>query len=214
MSIPPRRRIRMSGQLGHVCVLFATAMLLSGCSSSSGTRFTLFPEGHRLIDSAKEVRAANSQPWPLPRELDKHPLPPYVVEPGDVLLVTPSEAEVAIGDLTTPPERNSTSLIRFAADQPVLPDGSINLGRYGRLIVAGKTVDEIESLVHSTIQAHLKRDPGFINVRIVTRDSKVYYVLGEVNAPGAFQLKGREPSSMRFWLLVDSTIAPHEKISF
>jgi hypothetical protein len=35
-------------------------------------------------------------------------------------------------------------------------------------------------------------DAGKITARLVTRDSKVYYVLGEVNAPGAFQLKGRE----------------------
>ena len=34
--------------------------------------------------------------------------------------------------------------------------------------------------------------PSAITVRLVTRQSKVYYVLGDVNAPGAFPLAGRE----------------------
>jgi polysaccharide export outer membrane protein len=31
-----------------------------------------------------------------------------------------------------------------------------------------------------------------INVRLIGRNSKVYYVLGQVNAPGSFPLQGRE----------------------
>src|SRR5437016_123051 len=88
-------------------------LLVAGCSSS-GNRFTLFPEGHRMIDAAKELRAQAPEPQPLPRELDKRLLPTYVVEPGDVLLVQPA-------DLDSP--------ARLPADQPVLPDGTINLGR-------------------------------------------------------------------------------------
>ena len=65
----------------------------------------------------KAVRMDCSEPLPLPRELNKALLPAYIVEPGDVLLVHPA-------DLDSP--------IRLPADQPVLPDGSINLGRYGR----------------------------------------------------------------------------------
>src|SRR5258708_35821327 len=78
-------------------------------------------------------------------------------------------------------------------DQPVLPDGTINLGRYGRLVVAGRTVNEIETVVHAAVQAQAGgKDIGAISVRLMTRASKVYYVLGEVNAPGAFPLTGRE----------------------
>jgi len=57
--------------------------------------------------------------------------------------------------------------------------------------VAGKTVEEIETAVRALVQAQTK-DAGPITVRVVTRQSKVYYVLGEVNAPGAFTLNGRE----------------------
>jgi protein involved in polysaccharide export with SLBB domain len=154
----------------------AITLLLAGCSLTPGRSLTLFPEGHRLLDSAKEMRQVAMEPLPLPRELDKHLLPAYVVEPGDVLLVQPVDVE---------------STVRLPADQPVLQDGSINLGRYGHVVVAGKTVEEIAGGVRSAIEAQTK-DAGPIVVRLINRVSKVYYVLGEVNAPGSFPLQGRE----------------------
>jgi polysaccharide export outer membrane protein len=148
-----------------------------GCSASPlGRGFSLFPAGHKLLDTAKDMRLANAGPLAVPRELRKEPLPPYVVEPGDVLLVQPV-------DLDSP--------ARLPGDQPVLTDGTINLGKYGHLIVAGKTVLEIESMVRAAVASQTK-DAGFISVRIVSRQSKVFYVVGEVNAPGSFQLQGRE----------------------
>src|SRR5436190_21723876 len=53
------------------------------------------------------------------------------------------------------------------------------------------TLDQIESMVRDHIGRQVK-DAGPITVRIVSRQSKVYYVLGEVNAPGAYPLAGRE----------------------
>jgi protein involved in polysaccharide export with SLBB domain len=155
---------------------FLSLLLVTGCSISPGNKLTLFPQNHRLLDSTRAVMQAAPEPLPLPRELNKRVLPPYLVEPGDVLLVQ-------AGDLDSP--------VRLPADQPVLPDGTINLGTYGRPVVAGRTVEEIEQMVRTQVSARVK-EPGPITVRIVTRLSKVYYVLGDVNAPGAFPLQGRE----------------------
>jgi polysaccharide biosynthesis/export protein len=172
------------------------AILLAGCSTGM-FRSPLFPEGHRLTDSAKNVRTAFAGPQALPRELDKRVAPLYTVEPGDVLLVQPAELD---------------SPARFPGDQPVFPDGTINLGLYGLMLVAGKTVPEIEVAVKEQIETVMKarpappaakgpqdpvdrrdaRDVGPITVRVITRQSKVFYVLGEVNAPGSFTLKGNE----------------------
>jgi len=152
------------------------SLILAGCSSGPGGGLSLFPAGHKLIDEAKALRTVNAPPIQIPRELEKQPLPPYTVEPGDVLLVQPA-------DLDSP--------VRLPGDQPILPDGTINLGKYGLLQVAGKTVPEIEALVRGAVQAQTK-DAGFITVRVVARVSKVYYVIGEVNSPGAFPLQGRE----------------------
>ncbi len=151
-------------------------LLLAGCTSTPGSRFSSINSRYRQHDAARDLSAAVTEPVALPRELDKHVAPPFVVEPGDVLLVQPA-------DLDSP--------VRLPGDQAVLPDGTIQLGRYGRLLVAGKTLEEIEALVKALLQSQVK-DPGPITVRLLTRQSKVFYVLGEVNAPGAFTFNGRE----------------------
>lgn len=154
--------------------LFLGLFFLAGCTSPGTQGFNLFPQGHRLTDAAKAMRDANSGVLQVPRELEKEPLPPYTVEPGDVLLIQPV-------DLDSP--------VRLPGDQPVLPDGTVNLGKYGQHVVTGKTVAEIEAIVKSAIQTP---KVGPITVRIVSRQSKVYYVLGAVNSPGVFTLNGRE----------------------
>jgi polysaccharide export outer membrane protein len=164
---------------GRIVRRFAILILL--CSSfpfvtGCANLFGLTPSGHRLISEAKALRSAYPDPLPLPRELDKRIALPYIVEPGDVLLVQPV---------------NLDSPVRLPGDQTVLPDGTIQLGRYGLIVVAGKTTPQIETEVRAQIGAQ-ERDAGPITVRLVTRVSKVYYVLGEVNAPGAFPLQGRE----------------------
>ncbi|MHB1424420.1 MAG: polysaccharide biosynthesis/export family protein [Gemmataceae bacterium] len=163
---------RVARLLAVLIVGFACCALSSGCSNLLG----LTPTGHRLTQETKALRSAYPDPLPLPRELEKRVAPPYIVEPGDVLLVQPV---------------NLDSPVRLPGDQTVLPDGTIQLGRYGLILVAGKTIPQIETEVRGQIEAQ-ERNAGPITVRLVTRVSKVYYVLGEVNAPGAFPLQGRE----------------------
>jgi protein involved in polysaccharide export with SLBB domain len=157
-------------------LLVLLALLAGGCATGPANRLTLFPQRHTLLESTIAVRQQYAGTLPLPRELDKGVQPPYTVEPGDVLVIQPA---------------NIDSPARIPGDQPVLLDGTVNLGRYGILVVAGRTVPEIEAMVAKTVAAQT-RDAGPINVRVVTRQSKKFYVLGEVNAPGAFPLHGNE----------------------
>jgi protein involved in polysaccharide export with SLBB domain len=166
----------VKSSLPHILFLSFLFPLLGGCSSGPGKGLSLFGSANRLMDEAKEMRQANAHALQIPRELEKEPLPSYTVEPGDVLLVQPI-------DLDSP--------ARLPGDQPILTDGTINLGKYGRLQVAGKTLLEIEGTINGLVRAQTEK-AGFISVRIVSRISKVYYVLGAVNSPGAFQLAGRE----------------------
>ena len=151
------------------------ALLAAGCSSLNPLAFRT-GDAQPLLPEAKEFKNAVPMPPPVPRELDKTVLATYVVEPGDVLLVQPVKLD---------------SPARIPADQTILPDGKIDLGEYGRVLVAGKPIEQVEAQVQAVVQAKTK-DAGQINVRLVGRNSKVYYVLGQVNAPGSFPLQGRE----------------------
>jgi protein involved in polysaccharide export with SLBB domain len=143
----------------------------AGCST-----FGLSPPTHRLVQEAETFRDTNVPPPALPRELAKVPLAEYLVEPGDVLLVQTVDID---------------SPVRIPADQTILPDGSIELGDYGRPIVVGKTTAAIEGEIRTLVKAKEKKDVA-ITVRLIGRQSKVYYVLGEVNSPGSYPLAGRE----------------------
>lgn len=152
--------------------LLLLALAAQGCSGS----FTLLPSGDLLLRETKDVRRAVPPNLPAPRELEKTVLPPYLVQPGDTLLVEPAALD---------------SSLRFPADQTVMPDGTIDLGRFGKLTAAGKTVEQIESETTAAVRAvEQKAEP--INVRLVNPQSAVYYVLGEVSSPGSFPLVGRE----------------------
>ena len=71
-----------------------TPLLLTGCTSGAGSGFSLMPpQGHKLTDSAKEVRDTNTHALMVPREMEKQPQPDYVVEPGDVLLIQPANLD-------------------------------------------------------------------------------------------------------------------------
>src|SRR4051794_12604751 len=159
----------------HLLMMGCVPLLLAGCGSASNA-FGLIPDAQPLLTEARLARQIHADPLPLPRELAKDLAPPYVVEPGDVLLIQPADFD---------------SPIRFPGDQPVLSDGSIHLGKFGRVVVAGLTLEQIEAVVRAQITAQV-REAGPLSVRIVSRQSKVFYVLGEVNAPGAYPLAGRE----------------------
>ena len=180
--------------------------LLAGCSSTSGLLFR--PGPHKLLWSADDIAKISDHPLPIPRETAKSVLSQYVIEPGDVLVVE-------VTDLS--------STVRLPGDQTVQPDGKIDLGKYGQLLVAGKTIGVIEANARQLIAAYQEvngdenlyengdavsdivkpdidrnrasdTEPAIeeINVRLIEPTSKVYYVMGEVNSPGAYPVIGRE----------------------
>ncbi len=165
--------------MGHRTRLVIAIGILSlsatGCSTvgeSLGFSSPTYP----LTENAKAIRDTAPIPAPIPRELAMGLLPAHIVVPGDTLLIQPV-------DLDTP--------VRLPPDQPVQPDGSIDLGQYGRPVVTGKTLPEVESLVRDLIKSKEKA-AGAITVRLLARPGEVFYVLGEVNAPGAFPITGND----------------------
>jgi polysaccharide export outer membrane protein len=134
----------------------------------------------------------------LPIELYKASMPEYVVEPPDLIQVEVLEAL---------PGRP------IMGERLVRPDGTIGLDWYGSVYVAGLTPSEIKE----KIVIHLRKfitdenlgligvDPKTkeyitvepknsdrVFVEVTAYNSKVYYVMGDVNAPGRLPITGNE----------------------
>ena len=165
--------MRMLTARVFVCgMVFATS---AGCSTITDT-LGISPPSHKLLDAAKTIRDTAPVPAPVGRELAKELLPTHLVQQGDTLVIQPVELD---------------SPIRLPPEQTVQTDGAIDLGKYGRPVVVGKTVPQIETLVQDIIKDQEKKAIG-LTVRLVGKPSDVYYVFGEINAPGSFPISGRE----------------------
>ncbi|EMI28434.1 MULTISPECIES: polysaccharide biosynthesis/export family protein [Rhodopirellula] len=192
---------------GHQ-ILFTLGCLLAMTSTGCSTLgLSLYPSGATLTSEAKEVLNASRIPGGIARENAKQVLPARALQPGDALLIEPINLE---RDL------------RLPADQVVLADGTLDLGPYGRVIVAGRDLEQAESLIEQQIAYQIRQqesdckqfaneqaasekgsesnrpeplpedcDAIAVNVRLLEPVDR-FYVLGEVNAPGAYPLSGSE----------------------
>jgi polysaccharide export outer membrane protein len=143
----------------------------------------------------------------IPREFTKVSMPDYIVEPPDLLLVEVLEAL---------PGRP------ISGERLVRPDGKISLGFYGEVYVAGLTTTEIKEKIILHLRKYLTDDvlglwrieepaPGEkvdpdnpkmvkvdpkesdrVFVDVTSYNSKVYYVQGDVAAPGRMPITGNE----------------------
>lgn len=111
----------------------------------------------------------------VPHELDLASHPLYVVEPPDVLYI---EAQQLLAGRPVLGER----LVR--------QDGTISLGYYGQIHVAGLTLEEIEEKIRRHL-SHYTQDPQ-VYVDVASFNSKVYYVLGQVQQTGRLPVTGKE----------------------
>lgn len=123
----------------------------------------LFPK--KLMPDGNGGEAVMSHPvaLPVPREQAKVTMPPYIIEPPDILLV------------------ESTQQLR---DQPirgqhlVRPDGYIGLGIYGSVFVAGLTLEQAKDAIAQQVAKRVKDvDPRNISVDVLAYNSKFYYVI-------------------------------------
>jgi len=143
----PRQSIWKSLALGAVCVVLAASM---GC--------------HGHMKEHKDYSHHNVADVPVPKELNKVTLPPYVIETPDILLID------AIRIIPLPPYRvepldvlsiSATNVFESAPIQgmyPVDPDGTLNLGpAYGGTVrVNDMTTDEIRKIIETRVRTFAK----------------------------------------------------------
>lgn len=154
----------------------------------------LFACGCQTVRTPEEKIAKTN----LPRELQKTTMPEYVVEPPDLITVEVLEAL---------PGRP------ISGERLVRPDGKISLGFYGEIYVAGLTTSEIKEKIVLHLRKYISddvlglwkedekthelievppRDSDRVFVDVTSYNSKVYYVQGDVAAPGKMPITGNE----------------------
>ena len=101
-----------------------------------------------------------------PRELAKVALPPYVIEPPDILLIEYPANEGVPKDFP------------IAGQHLVRPDGTVGLGVYGAAPVAGLTIDQAKEVIGAQLRTRIKDlDTKNLNVDVLAYNSKFYYVI-------------------------------------
>jgi polysaccharide export outer membrane protein len=127
-------------------------------------------------------------PGSVPTELGKVTLPPYVIEPPDVLLI----------EARTINDKNETFDLPI---QPVgqqflvRPDGTVSLGYYGSVPVAGLTLEQAAEAVRAVLIAralpgtNIKEDKLFVVLDVLAYNSKWYYVLTDGGGAGEQSFK-------------------------
>jgi len=138
-----------------------------------------------LADLLKDRQGANSAPPPgkpepessaLPREDDgRVPAPPYVVEAPDVLMIEAVVKDPKTGTTAPLPEQPVSG--QFV----IRSDGTVELGRWGSVPVAGLKLDEASDAVRKHLANHpLAADVAdklAAVVDVAARNSKKYYVV-------------------------------------
>ncbi len=139
-------------------------------------------------------------PGRVPRELNKRPLPPYVIEPPDILRI---QVRLPLKPRYVEQPIDGNHLVR--------PDGTVNLGIYGSVRLAGLTLDQARYAIADLLRQYLQDEPETgevdpalgagagaagalainaappprqsrfterdVNIDVVAYNSKVYYVI-------------------------------------
>ena len=97
----------------------------------------------------------------IPNEVAKVGFPPYIIEPPDILLI---ESPYALPDQP------------IGGEHLVRPDGTVGLGTYGSVQVAGLTLDEAREVITTHLLQFLQA-PIKLTVDVFAYNSKVYYII-------------------------------------
>ena len=78
----------------------------------------------------------------------------------------------------------------FSAEQLLVrPDGFISAPVVGEIKAGGQTIDQLQKNLSESLSRYLKDEPTVVITVLATSGSQVF-VLGKVNAPGAYPLTG------------------------
>ncbi len=107
----------------------------------------------------------------------------YILYPPDMITVLSSKV---------PELQRSGSISAVGLTQQIRPDGKISLESIGDIMVAGKTPRQVADIISKKLSELYQFDSSYpVDVRVNNR-SKYYYIIGQVQRPGAQIYTGRE----------------------
>ena len=123
----------------------------------------------------------------------------FPVDPGGAIDLGPAYGKVQVAGLTAEEARQaildhpkvkellapevSVTLLQYSAQQEisgehlVAPDGTITLGTYGRVYVAGMTLAEASTAIETQLKKYLETPR--VSLDVFAYNSKVYYIISE-----------------------------------
>ena len=183
------RRKRSSKRWAAVAVLAGLGFGLVGCVHTANHTVGHQPSGDIVYHESPAMMAS---PAGVPRELAKVTLPEYVIEPPDVLRI---EAVIRVPDEKDPTK--PTDQLRSLPLQPVYgeyqvrPDGSVFLGVYGSVPVAGYTLGQAAAAIRASLAKQVFADADGLNpefllviLDVTQYNSKRYYVIFDGGGAG------------------------------
>lgn len=168
-------------RLDRGCRRLALAGLAAACLAGSGC---LSLDAQQQIPEAP--MATLGPPADVPTELNMVTLPPYAIGSPDVLLISVYTMPATKGGPATvigPQPIDGQHLVR--------PDGTVNLGIWGDVSVAGLTTEQAREAVRRQVYNVMRTHPGadlrftqvddlsklLVAVDVATYNSKAYYVI-------------------------------------
>ncbi len=130
------------------------------------------------------------------------------VSMDNYILHPPDEVRVIASNI---PELGGSSY-EVGQTQVVRPDGKISFENVGEIHVAGKTPKQVAEIISDRFIALYKLNGDYpVDVRVVNR-SKLYYVVGMVERPGAQVFSGRETTLSAISRAIPNNLAWKERI--
>jgi polysaccharide export outer membrane protein len=125
--------------------------------------------------------AAAQEPRAMPRELGVAKLSPYIIEAPDMLTIEVVVKDPKTGEIARLPNQpiSGPFLVR--------PDGTVGLGMWGSVFVAGLTMDQAAQRVRERVARARPGEPAenlIIVVDVLAYNSKCYYVITDLGANG------------------------------
>lgn len=125
----------------------------------------------------------------------------YILQPPDSVTIISTKIPLLRGAETSP-----------GLTQVIKPDGTISLEDIGQVPVAGKTPRQVADIIAQKLSALYKLAGDYpIDVQVVNR-SKFYYVIGQVERPGAYTYTGRDTALQAIAKAVPTNLAWEEKV--